>query len=202
MIRSLFACLLLASFVSPAVAQGAKSASAVVENFQAALIAVMKDAAKLGYDGRYQKLAPAVKQSHDLPAITRVATGRYWDKLSDEQKTRLVDLFSRLSIAAYASQFDSYSGQTFKTVEEQKLANNDALVRTEFGDAQGGRISFDYTLRESGGVWRIINIVVDGVSDLAIRRAEYASIIKRDGIDGLFAKLQEKISSYEKLAKK
>lgn len=202
MTRSLFALLLFFSFVLPSAAQGTQPGAAVVENFQAALISVMKDAAKLGYDGRYRKLDPAIKQSHDLPAITRVATGRHWDKLSEEQKTRLVDLFSKLSVAAYASQFDSYSGQTFKTVDEQKLANNDRLVRTEFSDAQGGNISFDYTLRESGATWRIINIVVDGVSDLAIRRAEYASIIKRDGIDGLFAKLQEKISGYERLAKK
>lgn len=175
------------------------SASAVVERFQATLIGVMKDAAKLGYQGRYDRLAPAVQESHDLPQIARIALGRYWNPLSEQQRTSFVDTFTRLSIATYAGQFDSYAGESFKTLGEEQAAANEALVRSLFTEAQGNTRHFDYQLRREGdGHWRIINIVVDGVSDLALKRADYTSILGRDGFDTLLAKLQEKIDQYAK----
>lgn len=189
------ACLALSLF-APTFAHAA-SATSVVEDFQKTLLSVMKDADQLGYDGRYQRLAPVVKNSHDMPGITRVATGRNWDQMSEEQKTRLVDLFTRLSIATYAARFNAYAGETFKTVGEEKLANGDRLVRTLFADSTGDTIPFDYVLREQDGKWRIVNITVQGVSDLAIRRSEYASIIRKDGVDGLMKKLQDKIGEYQ-----
>ena len=175
------------------------SPSAVVENFQAALIGVMQEAAKLGYQGRYERLEPAVKQSHDLSQIARIALGRYWSQLSEQQRTTFVDTFTRLSIATYAGQFDGYSGETFKVLSDEHPAADRALVRTLFTEAQGNTRHFDYQLRrEDDGRWRIINIVVDGVSDLALKRADYTSILRREGFDTLLAKLQEKIAHYAK----
>jgi phospholipid transport system substrate-binding protein len=44
--------------------------------------------------------------------------------------------------------------------------------------------------------WQIINIIADGVSDLALKRSEYTSILSRDGFDVLIAKITEKIDNY------
>ena len=57
----------------PAQAQGAPSD--VIERFHAALIAVMRDAQRLGVRGRYDRLAPILAQSFDLAAMTRIAVG-------------------------------------------------------------------------------------------------------------------------------
>ncbi len=173
------------------------SPSVIIEGFQKALIGVMQDAAKLGYQGRYERLEPAVKQSHDLSQIARIALGRYWSQLSEQQRETFVDTFTRLSIATYAGQFDGYAGQTFKTLSEERPSADRALVRTLFTEAQGNTRHFDYQLRRGeDGSWRIINIVVDGVSDLALKRADYTSILRREGFDALLAKLQEKIAHY------
>ncbi|MBC7946013.1 MAG: ABC transporter substrate-binding protein [Burkholderiales bacterium] len=191
----------LASAVKPsAEAAASAEAASVVEGFQKTLISVMRDASKLGYEGRYQRLDPAIKNSHDLAGITRIAAGRNWEKLSEQQKARLIELFTKLSISTYAARFDGYSGETFKTIAEEKLGNGDALVRTVFTDSTGDTIPFDYVLRQQDGQWQIVNITVEGVSDLAIRRSEYASIIQREGIEGLFKQLQDKIADYRRLA--
>jgi phospholipid transport system substrate-binding protein len=174
------------------------SATAVVERFQATLIGVMRDAAKLGYQGRYDRLAPAVKESHDLPQIARITLGRYWNQLNAEQQTLFIDTFSKLSIATYANRFNSYAGETFKTTSEENPAPDETLVRSLFVQAQGETRNFDYQLRRSDGRWRIINIIVDGVSDLALKRADYSSILGREGFAALIAKLQEKIAQSAK----
>ncbi|HMK15003.1 MAG TPA: ABC transporter substrate-binding protein [Burkholderiales bacterium] len=192
--------LLMANPVAPLHAAPPEGATAVVERFQSALISVMKDAQKLGYEGRYKRLAPAVEESHDLPGIAQFAVGRYWEKLSDQQKKAYEDAFARMSIATYAYRFDDYSGESFKVVSQEATGKGDATVHTLFSAPNKEDIHFDYVLRRKDGVWRIINIIVDGVSDLAIKRSEYGNIIRDQGADVLIAKLQGQIAEYSKPA--
>ncbi|HUL13694.1 MAG TPA: ABC transporter substrate-binding protein, partial [Methylococcaceae bacterium] len=57
-------------------------------------------------------------------------------------------------------------------------------------------VKFDYILTQSGGQWAIINIIVDGISDLALKKAQYTSVIDREGFDSLMNKLTQKITDY------
>ncbi len=168
----------------------------VIEDFQATLISVMKEANKLGYQGRYEKLAPVVRQTHDLKAIVRIAVGRYWQKLSEQQRAQLVDNFTELSIATYASRFDGYSGEAFKAPHIRKEEGRRALVTADFIKSDGGKVVFTYQLHKVEGKWLIVNIITNGVSDLAMKRAEYTSIISNDGFKALIGKLKEKIQQY------
>ena len=46
---------------------------------------------------------------------------------------------------------------------------------------------------QSGGAWRIVDVLLDSsISELAVRRSEYARVLRKDGIDGLIATLGEK----------
>lgn len=171
-----------------------QSATAVVEQFHSALIAAMKKSDKLGFKGRYKLLKPAIKNGHDLPGITKVVAGRYWSKLSDRDKELLIKTFSKLIITTYAARFDEYSGEKFKTLSEEHLPNGDILVRTQLVKSDGEKLSFDYVLRNDGKNWRVRNIIVDGVSDLAIKRTEYTSILRGEGVKVLIEKLKEKIT--------
>jgi hopene-associated glycosyltransferase HpnB/hopanoid biosynthesis associated membrane protein HpnM len=188
--------LLMAISEAPLHAASPEGATAVVERFQSTLISVMKDAKKLGYEGRYKRLAPAVEESHDLPGIAQFAAGRYWEKLTEQQKKAYVDAFAGMSIATYAYRFDDYSGESFKAVSEEATGKGDALVHTLLSAPNKENIHFNYVLRRKDGVWRIINIIVDGVSDLAIKRSEYTKIISDQGGDVLIAKLQGQIAQY------
>jgi phospholipid transport system substrate-binding protein len=188
---------LLAVWVSFAPADE-PDAKQVIAQFQDTLIGVMKDAKSLGYKGRYDKLAPEVQASHDLPLIARVSAGQYWDGLNEQQRALLIKTFTELSVATYASRFDEYSGEHFQMVGEQPLRRGDVLVQSVLIKANGDKVHFDYQLRKTENTWRIINIVVDGVSDLALKRAEYTSILQDKGFDALLAKLNDKIAQYEK----
>ena len=49
----------------------------------------------------------------------------------------------------------------------------------------------EYLLQQEGAAgWRIINIVADGVSDLALKRAEYQRILSTGSIDTLITELE------------
>ena len=68
----------------------------------------MQNAKALGYEGRYEKLKPAIVEAYDFSEMARVTTGRYWSSFTDEQKQKVVAAFRDLSIATYAARFDGY----------------------------------------------------------------------------------------------
>lgn len=173
-----------------------KSAVTVIEGLQKTLISVMKEAEVLGYQGRYERLAPQVKATHDLHSIARIVVGRYWRRMSEERKTEFIETFSELSIATYAHKFDGYNGEVFKIISQENMDDRNIIVRTVLIKTDGEEIGFDYQMRKRGNKWLILNIIADGVSDLALKRTEYTGIIEREGFDALINKLQEKIVLY------
>jgi phospholipid transport system substrate-binding protein len=51
----------------------------------------------------------------------------------------------------------------------------------------------DYRLHQRDGAWRIVDVYLNGtVSELALRRSEYSSVVKRDGFDALVRSIEEK----------
>jgi phospholipid transport system substrate-binding protein len=175
------------------------AAKQVIDKFQSELIAVMKNGKQLGFKGRYDKLYGAVSNSHDLSKIARIVVGKEWEKLSEEQQKKLVDVFSRLSVASYAHNFKDYSGESFTIDSEEETARGGVVVYAHLSIPNDKDVKFEYHLKDKDKSWRIINIVANGVSDLALKRSEYTSILQREGFDSLIAKINEKIDNYSKL---
>jgi len=188
-------------FAGNAIAQEATGATAkqVVEKFQNELIAVMKEGKQLGYAGRYDKLFEPVSNSHDLTKIARIVVGKESEKLSEEQQQKLIEAFSRFSVASYAHNFKDYSGESFIFDSEEETARGGVVVHSHLVIPDDKPVKFDYMLKEKGNSWRIINIIANGVSDLALKRSEYTAILQREGFDALIAKINEKIDNYSKL---
>lgn len=168
----------------------------VVQEFQRILLDVMKHAQSLGYRGRYERLKPAVLASHDIPFVARVTVGKHWKQFSEEERALFLRTFEQLSVAAYAGRFDDYHGEHFRILGSKPLPRGKVLVETVFTKANGEQLRFDYVLRKIGDTWRIINITVDGVSDLAVKRAEYTTLVKEQGFTALIEKMNEQISRY------
>lgn len=168
--------------------------SAVVERLQHALIELMRESGRLGYTGRRDQIAPEIEMAFDLPFMARKTAGRHWKELSEQERDQLSSAFRRLSVATYAARFNNYDGQRFEVLSEEPAARDTTLVRTELVTGER-RVKLDYRLHDSGGQWRIFDVVVDGsVSELALQRSQYSSLIQRQGFDGLLETLEGKIS--------
>jgi phospholipid transport system substrate-binding protein len=177
-------------------ADAVSAAKKTVDRLNDTLIEVMKDSKKLGYQGRYKKLEPVVKESFEFEAVSQIALGGHWKKLDKQQKTAFVEKLTELSIATYAAQFNSYGGEAFKYDSNQDLKNDRLLIRYFLTSPNDKPIKFEYMVNELNGQWRIINIIVDGISDLALKKAQYTSVIDREGFDSLLNKLSQKIADY------
>lgn len=179
------------------VARYGDSPTQVIQKLQDALIGVMKKGGDLGYQGRYELIAGEIAKTHDLPAIAQLSVGRHWSGLKDEEKHQLTTTFSRLSFSTYAERFHGYKGERFERVEEKDLPHGAKLVKSLLIQSGGKMIHFDYFLHRLRGRWLILNIIVDGVSDLATKRSQYNSVITSDGFPALLQKLKDQIREKE-----
>ena len=178
----------------PASAQA--SATDLVERLNHTLIDVMQNADTLGYDGRYKTLAPVLQDSFDFPLMAKVAVGKYWKGLDDEQKKQLIQSFARLSVATFASRFDGYGGEVFEVEGESNQRKNTVLVSNKLVKSSGEVVPLNYLLRESDGGWRIVDVYLDAkYSELALKRSEYSSVVSREGFDALIGIMENKIAT-------
>ncbi len=176
----------------PATAQE-DPARAVVERFQQDLLAVMKEAKILGVKGRYERLEPKIEEAFHLSLMIRVATGSFWKKATEAQRSGLVAAFKRMSVSTYANRFDDYSGQVFEIVGQRPGPQKMILVKTRIVSPGDSPAKLTYVMKEFQGRWRIVDILLDNdISELAVRRSEYRRLLKKNGVDGLIATLNDK----------
>ena len=81
---------------------------------------------------------------------------------------------------------------------EKDLNDGQILIQTQLIKSEGGRVRLDYVLHHDENQWRIINIITDAVSDLALKRADYTTFLKTKGFDAMIVKLNDKIAQYSK----
>jgi phospholipid transport system substrate-binding protein len=194
--RSACAVLLLLALPAPAPADPAPAAG-VVERLHAALLDAMRRADELGYEGRRELLAPVLAASFDFAFMSRLALGSEWRKLDEVQRQRWIATFQELSLATYAARFDGFSGESFATDATEPAARDTTLVKTRLVRADDEPVHLNYRLRQDGDAWRIIDIYLNGtVSEVALRRSEYAAVLERSGFEALVAELETKIGSY------
>lgn len=190
---------LLAALIPFSVAAGQGQPRAVIEQFHSVLLGVMQEASSLGFQGRYDRLAPAIEESFNLPLMAQWIVWPHWKKLNEDQRNLLVDAFSRMTIATYAARFDDYSGQRFEVLAEEETKREDVLVKSRIIKSNGEPVLLNYLMHPDGEGWRIIDIHLKGkFSELATRKADYGSVLRREGFDILLQKIDRKI---EKLAK-
>jgi len=172
----------------------AESASEHAAQFQAGLLSTMKVAEQLDIAARYKKLEPVIKESFHLSLMAGLSAGQHWQTATNEQRTRLVEGFSRMSIATLATLFDGYSGETFSVTGERPGPQGITFVDTTLkSPSRDSDVVISYVARKFGNEWRLIDVIVDGgISELKVRISEYRQTLKTGGIEALISLLNKK----------
>jgi phospholipid transport system substrate-binding protein len=186
-----FALAALVPIIAPRAAT--ESPKQVVEQFYSTLLEAMHGGTKLGYDGRYKLLAPSVDKTFDIPLMARSSVGGYWDSMTAAQRQALAEAFRSFTVANYAHAFDDFGGEKFITGDEKETPRKDVIVYTTLVKSDGGKVALNYLLRFDAGLPKVIDVYLDGaISQLAVRRSEYTSIIREKGVDALIDAIKRK----------
>jgi phospholipid transport system substrate-binding protein len=184
--------LIISAIVPSGPAWAAETADAFVRRFSTEAVQVLKettgDPAK-----RRQEFGRFLGSGFDLPTIGRLVLGRYWRSATPEQQAEYQKLFQAFVVDAYGRRLDQYSGQTVR-VGATTPAGDDTMVESYVDGGRSGPARLDWRVRPEGDSWRVVDLVVEGVSMAVTQRNEFSAVIDRGGgkIDALLADLRKR----------
>ena len=167
--------------------------SEVVDRFHEVLLSVMKKAGSTSVTARYKELKPEMEKAFNLPFMIRITVGSRWNRANEQQKRELIEAFKRMSVGTYASRFNGYSGQIFKTLKVRTGPKSTRLVDTRIENPNDKSVRITYVMGKFGDNWKIIDVLLDqGISEMAVRASEYRSILRSRGVGALARALSKK----------
>jgi phospholipid transport system substrate-binding protein len=178
----------------PLRAQTPSAAVAKIQTYYQQLMPTIQQAARLSVRERDRRFTPVFAAVFDMPTMTRLAVGPAWKTFSAEQQAAVREAFAQFIVADYARQIKDYSGESFvvdpQTTPESRGGGE--IVKTKLLQPGGRAVNINYLVRGE----RVIDIYLNGtISDLAMRRDEFASIIASGGADALIKRLRDRTDS-------
>jgi phospholipid transport system substrate-binding protein len=126
----------------------------------------------------------------DIAAVSRVVLGRHWRLATDEQKARYGTLYPDFIVTTYSGLFGQYSGEILTVTGSRSIADGDTLVEGDIERSSGPPAKVAFRVRPADGGFKVIDVVVEGISLLVTQRSDFAAVINREGMDGFLDRLE------------
>ena len=133
-----------------------------------------------------------LNESFDMNTIGRFSLGNNWNKATTAEQQEYLKLFNNMIVKVYSKRFSDYKGQKFD-VRSARPENKDTVVTSFIVPSDGPQVQVDWRVRNKGGSYKVVDIIVEGVSMSQTQRADFASVIQRGGgkIDTLLQHLRQ-----------
>ncbi len=144
---------------------------------------------------RRQEIADIIYRRFDFRAMSQRALATNWRKASGEERKLFIDRFSKLILASYIGRIEAYTDERVNYVGE-RIKGRKALVSTVIVSDVDIPIRYRLHLNKDGN-WRVYDVIVEEVSLVRTYRSSYRDIVKKEGLRGLLARMDEKIAMLE-----
>ncbi len=132
----------------------------------------------------------------DTQNIGKFVLGRYIRTTSKEEQAEFIKAFTNMALKSWADKFNLYTGQelTFsgeRPAEGKNQVYVDSLIQNEPNPVQ-----VIWRLREKNGEYKIVDIIVEGVSMSLSYRNEYTAFLQNHTLAELTQKLNEQAKTF------
>ncbi len=148
---------------------------------------------ELNAKAREAEFRKLLKGNFDMKTIGKFALGSYWKTSSKAQQKEYLKLFENMIITVYSKRFGDYKGQKLNVLKAQPKGKRDVIVSSMIVPKSGPQIDVNWRVRkQKNGQFKVIDIMVEGVSMTVTQRADFKSVIQRGGgdVEVLLAKLR------------
>lgn len=128
-----------------------------------------------------EKFRALLRNSFDMSTIGRFALGRYWRTATSAQQKEYQRLFEDMVVDVYAARFSEYKGQALEVSETRKDGTKDSVVTSFIVPTSGSKIRVDWRVRYKKGKYKIVDVIIEGVSMSLTQRSDFSSVIQRGG---------------------
>lgn len=164
---------------------------AVIQQTVDDVLAILRDA-KRSNTQRRADLEAIAHSRFDFETMSRLVLAANWKKLSPAQQTEFVDQFTQFLANDYGGRIERYEQEQVAITGDRPEARGDHTVKTKIvGGANDGAL-VDYRMRQREGTWRIIDVVIEGISLVANYRDQFREVAGRGGPTVVIERLREK----------
>ncbi len=150
----------------------------------------------LSDEHRLREFRRLFNEGFDVDVISRFVLGRYWRVATPEEKKEYRDMFEDYVIATYARRLGGRTGINVAVGRARALTDRGAIVSSQIIRKKEEPLDVEWRLRRTGDSWRIVDIVIIGISMAVTQRSEFGSVITNNGgkVEALLKSLRSKIA--------
>jgi len=185
-LAGLCVCALLAP--APASAAEADARQAVQQAADEVLV-VLRDP-ELPLAQKRKMLEDIAYSTFDFERMARLALARSYKKFDKAQRADFQIEFRRHLALTYGRNLGTYSDESIEIDGERAHKNGDITVSSVVVGGKQDGASIDYRMRVRDTEWKVIDVVVEGVSLVANFRAQVKQVVAADGPAALIAQMR------------
>lgn len=186
----------LTAAVTPAPARATDTPVSVVEQTTSRVIAILADKST-SVDEKRHRVQDVVYACVDFETLSRLVLARNWSRFSTPQQAEFMTAFKEHLSMTYGRNVENYKNEKVTIVGSREETQGDWTVKTKILRGGPGDIQVDYRLRQRDGSWRIIDVIIEGVSLVSNFRSQFQDVVASSGPDHLIALLREKTAEGE-----
>jgi phospholipid transport system substrate-binding protein len=192
------AAILVAAAVAPSPARADDGPTAVVGRTTNGVIAILTDA-KLSTDEKRKRVEDVVLASVDFETLSKLVIARNWSKFTEAQRAEFMTLFKNHLSMTYGRNVESYKNEKVTITGSREENGGDTTVKTKILRGGPGDILVDYRMRQRDGTWKIIDVIIEGVSLVSNFRSQFQDVVASGGPERLLSLLRDKNAKGEPL---
>jgi len=190
--------LTLATTALAAPAPAGTTPVSVVEDTTSRVIAILADKST-SVDEKRHKVQDVVYASVDFETLSRLVLARNWSRFTAPQQAEFMTQFKEHLSMTYGRNVENYKNEKVTITGSREENQGDWTVKTKIIRNGPDDIMVDYRLRQRDGSWRIIDVIIEGVSLVSNFRSQFQDVVASSGPERLITLLREKNAKGEPL---
>ena len=190
--------LTIAIALAPRATRAAETPRTVVQVKAQKVVEILNSGAS--DDEKIRRLEEVAYATIDFDTVCRLVLAKNWKEFNPEQRQQFQDEFKRAFTVSYGRRIGQFGQEKVIIHGERQEPLGDATVQSHIVGGKAGDMKVDYRLRQKGGTWYMIDVIVEGVSIVSSYRTQFQEVLGQGGPEQLLAQLRQKNESVEGLA--
>jgi phospholipid transport system substrate-binding protein len=165
--------------------------TALVTDTVGKVVAILQDGS-LPTDERRGRIEKLAFEVFDFPTMGKLVLARNWKKFDARQRREFIAEFKVHLSRNYGSRLDRYRQTDVEITGARIEPRNDVTVHSKVVGGEFDGVELDYRLRQRDGEWKVIDVVIEGVSLIANFRSQFREVVSQKGPDGLLEQMRAK----------
>jgi phospholipid transport system substrate-binding protein len=160
------------------------------------VIEVLRDPALRAESARKakkEKIRAISEEMFDFTELSRRTMTVNWKKLSPDQQKEFISLYTSLLEDAYFNKLLAYSDEKIVFTKEIPLSEKTFEVQSTVTQ-KSTEIPLNYRVILKDGVWRVYDVLIEGVSLISNYRAQFKDILSNKPPESLLESLRKKVA--------